>query len=177
MEGLDPVSQGLFFSASQAIASQNASKTNAKSETKKTKRTFSSALEKSRIEHELLQEGFPLEIAEMEDEEAVVFLKDAADIAADKLRESQMPENFFAYKKAVSQFMRFLVKNNFEVVEKKRTAKNRRGQKLDPHKQVVIINEKLDEMGRWLLSSHKDTLGMLKRLEEINGMLVDLIAV
>lgn len=177
MDGIDAVSQGLFFSVSPA-ASQAASaqKTNKKEDVKKSRKVFSSAMEKAREEQMLANEGLPPEIAGMESEEAVIFLKDAADIAADKLRQSPLPENFVEYKKTVSQFMRYLVKNNFEVVEKRRRGKSRTGKPLDPHKQIVVINEKLDEMGRWLISSHRDTIEMLRKLNEIDGLLVDLIA-
>ena len=59
--------------------------------------------------------GLPIEIASMTEEEAVIFLKDAADIAADKLRKSQMPDVYADYRLKVSQFLRYIVKNNFEI--------------------------------------------------------------
>jgi uncharacterized protein YaaR (DUF327 family) len=40
----------------------------------------------------------------------------------------------------------------------------------------VVINQKLDEMAQWLLHSHADTLQMLAKIEEVNGLLVDLMA-
>ncbi len=176
MDALDSLSQGLLFNATQGMALQ-AGRAQKKEEVKKTKKSFASAMEKARVEQQFLQEGFPVEIASMEVEDAAVFLKDAADIAADKLKENQSPENFASYKKAVSQFVRYLVKNNFDVVDRKRIGRNKLGRKIDPHKSIVIINEKLDELGRWLLTSHKETLEMLRKLDEIKGMMVDLMAV
>ena len=39
-----------------------------------------------------------------------------------------------------------------------------------------MINAKLDEMAQWLLHTHSDTLQMLAKIDEINGLLVDLMA-
>ena len=68
------------------------------------------------------------------------------------------------------------VKYNFEVEDRTRTGRAKNGRKYAPHKQIVIINQKLDEMAQWLMSSQKDTLQMLARVDEIRGLLVDLIA-
>jgi len=175
MEGVDALNSGLYFSAAQAAANEAARKANQEKKAQKVKKTaFSSVFEKSRIEHELEMDGLPPEIAGMETEEAVIFLKDAADMAAEKLKASQMPENFADYRKKVSQFMRYIVKTNFSVESRARAPK--RGRKMSPQVQVVVINQKLDEVAQWLLHSHSDTLGMLAKIEEINGLLVDLIA-
>lgn len=169
----------LYFSASQAAAVNMAS-----SQTKKNEKSgkvkgkmFSSAFEKAREENLLVQEGLPPEIAGMDTEEAAIYLKDEADIAADRLKENQLPENFNAYKKKVSQFLRFLSKNNYNVYKQDRIKTRRTLKKPNPHTQVQIINQKLDEMAMWLLSSHKDTFKILSRVEEIQGLIIDLMAV
>lgn len=175
MEGVDALSSGLYFSAAQAAAQAAAKKADQEKKTSKVKKTsFSSVFEKSRIERELEMDGLPPEIAGMEPEEAVIYLKDAADIAAENLKASQMPENFADYRKKVSQFMRYIVKTNFSVESRSRAPK--RGRKMSPQVQVVVINQKLDEVAQWLLHSHSDTLHMLAKIEEINGLLVDLMA-
>ena len=175
MDGVDSVSSGLFFNATQFAAADNARKTNKKEKTGQVKKSaFATALEKSRLEHQLQMEGFPVEIAGMEVEEAARFLKDAADLAADKLKECQMPENFADYRKKVSLFMRYVVKNNFTIEQHARAP--RKGRKVQPQTQVVVINQKLDELARWLLTGHSETLLMLKKIDEISGLLVDLMA-
>ncbi len=180
MEGVDSVTQGLYFSAAQAAAAEAASQAKKKEDAKKTgkvrKNLFASALEKSQEEFRLKSEGFPPEIAGMPVEEAAVFLKDRADLAAEKMKKSQLTENFADYRQKVSQFMRFIVKNNYQVVEKKRVGLSRTGKRLPPQTQVVMINKKLDEMAQWLLHSHNDTLTMLAKIDEIKGLLVDLMA-
>jgi uncharacterized protein YaaR (DUF327 family) len=169
--------QSLYFAAVQT-AKQEAAKAEKKRKTDKLKaKIFSSALQKSQEEHELLSAGLPKEIAGMTTEEAVIYLKDAADIAAETLKSNQIPQNFTDYRKKVSQFMRFVVKNNIEIKHKmKYRANTKRHLRLSPYVQVSIINQKLDEMAKWLISSHRDTLKMLARIDEINGLLVDLLA-
>lgn len=177
MDGLDPVSQGLFFAANQATSAQAAFQAKKQQEAGSVKKSsFQNAMEKAQQEKEFLAEGLPVELAGMTEEEAVIYLKDQADIAADKLRSEMLPANFAAYREKVSQFMKYIVKNNFEVTVKKRPGLNRKGKPFAPQMQVKIINQKLDEMAEWLLSSHQDTLKLLAKVDEINGMLVDLMA-
>lgn len=169
--------QSLYFAAVQT-AKQEALKAQKKQKTEKLKsKLFSSALQKSQEEFELLSAGFPKEIAGMSTEDAIIYLKDAADIAAETLKSNQIPQNFSEYRKKVSQFMRYIVKNNIEIKHKMKYRSNtKRHLRLAPYVQVNIINQKLDEMAKWLISSHTDTLRMLARIDEINGLLIDLLA-
>lgn len=172
MEGVDALNPGLYFAASQAASQAAAKEAQKKAKTEKTKKSlFASAFERSQAEHRLEEEGLPPEIAGMSTEAAVVFLKDAADIAADKLKNCQMPEQFADYRKKVGQFMRYIVKTNFRVEQHARRTRRK-----NPQIQVVVINKKLDEMAQWMLHSHSDTLMMLAKIEEIKGLLVDLIS-
>ena len=110
--------QSLYFAAVQT-AKQEALKAQKKQKTEKLKsKLFSSALQKSQEEFELLSAGFPKEIAGMSTEDAIIYLKDAADIAAETLKSNQIPQNFSEYRKKVSQFMRYIVKNNIEIKHK-----------------------------------------------------------
>jgi Uncharacterized protein conserved in bacteria len=177
MAGVDPVSQGLFFAASQSVTAQAAANTKQKEKTSSTKRgSFANAIKKSEEEKVLQDEGLPPEIAGMDLDDAVVFLKDAADIAADKLKSDMSPVNFATYRKSITQFMKYVVKNAYEIEKRKRPGLNRKGKPFDPQTQVILVNTKLNEMADWLIHDHHDTLKMLAKVEEIKGMLVDLIA-
>lgn len=169
-------STGLFFSAANSAALANSKLSKEEKSSKIKKKSFASALEKSTYQNQLIQEGFPIEIAEMETEEAAVYLRDEAEKAADALRQSQMPDKFADFRKKVSQFMRYIEKNNFEVKIKKRNGFNSKGQPLPPRVQIKIINQNLDEMASYFISSQKDTFKMLAKLNEITGLLVDLLA-
>ena len=112
--GVEGLNSNLYFAQAQTLAVQNAqaqSKEKTEKADKSKKKMFANAFEKSRREMELVREGFPAEIAEMDVEEAAIYLRDAADIAADVLREHQTPAEYADYRKKITQFMKFVVKN------------------------------------------------------------------
>jgi hypothetical protein len=178
--GVESTNASLYFSAANSVASHQAAKSardeRAQKSDKAKKNLFSNAVEKARAEFELQQNGFPKEIAGLSVEESAVYLKDQADIAADNLKEHQTPEEFAEYRKKVSQFLRYVSKNNFEVKKRERRGSSASGKPLSPQFKIVVINQKLDEMARWLLNSHKDAFSLLARVNEISGLLVDLMA-
>ena len=177
VEGLNQGTQGLYFNAAQAAGLREASRLKKEKEASKVKKSaFANAFERSQEELKLKQEGFPPEIAGMEVDEAVVYLKDAADLAADKLKSCQMPEYFSDYREKVSQFLRYIVKTNYTVEKERRMGRSRRNRPLPEYVKIQQVNKKLDEMAQWLLHSHKDTLEMLAKIDEIRGLLVDLLA-
>ena len=170
MAGVDSITSNLYFQAANMTAAAQASKAK--------RSAFSSAMQKAQVMHELEQEGFPPELADKSVEDAVIFLKDEADIAADRLKETQTQEQFADYRKKVSRFLRYLERNNFEIEYIKRPKIKKNGQfvERDPYKQVVVINQKLEQIAEWLLSSHKDALTLLAKVDEIQGLMVDLMA-
>ena len=112
MSSMDVLNSSLYFS-SVANASREAQKNQDKQKVDKTKKTaFSSMMQKSQEIQELASEGFPVEIAGMSVEEAVVFLKDAVDSSADKLNDFVSAENFAEFRKSVSSFLKYVEKNN-----------------------------------------------------------------
>lgn len=176
--GIDSVgfqNQSLYFAAAQS-ASQQAAKQKSAEKSIFSKLSFADSLKKSREEAQLISEGFPIEIAGMDVESAIVFLKDEADLASDKLKENQSAENIENYRKKIGQFLKYVEKNNFEVIEKRRFAKNRRGRTLAPYVQIQVINQKLNNLASDMLYNHSKNLNLLARIEEINGLIVDLIA-
>ncbi len=178
MESVDSLSNsGLYFQVAQEAAkSQQAEKDKIQKKEKVSKSKFSSALEKSYAEHALFEEGLPVEIAKMSEEEAVVFLKDAADMAADVLKEKQTVESFADYRKKVSQFLKYISKNNYEVIKHQRKGFTRKRKPVNPSYEVRVINEDLDFIARSFLLEHKAPLNMLAKIEEISGLIIDLMA-
>ncbi|MCI5829744.1 MAG: YaaR family protein [Treponema sp.] len=182
---LDVNSSSIYFqaaqSAAQTAAAQQAGKTSKENKTEKPnsrKGIFASLFEKAQQQVQFTQDGFPIEIADMDLEEAAVWLRDQADSAADVLKDHQTPDVFADYRKKVTNFMRYVVKHNLEFKKVRRSA--RRGVQREPHCQMKIINEKLDEMARWLINPandiHRKTLRMLEKINELKGLLVDLYA-
>ena len=92
------------------------------------------------------------------------------------------------FKEAVGQFIKFIVDNNFEVSSKK----NRRSQFVspvgffsnyntkprlkDPKVQINVINEKLDDLTRDMLSNQTSNLKILAQINEIKGLVIDLLS-
>ena len=167
-------SQSLYFAATQAASQQFANQ--AKKTEKKEKSRFATTFEKKREEANLLSEGLPQEIAGMSEDEAIVFLKDEMDLAGDELKARQNLEAMEKYRKKVSQFMKYIARNNFDIITKKRFGRNRKGKPVDPYIQIRVINQKLNQLATEMLILHQKNLNLLVKVEEINGMIVDLLA-
>lgn len=180
MPGIDPLnSQSLYFAAAAAASHEAARKEQAgkKEKTGQAVRpSFTASLKKSQEEVTLASEGLPTEIAGMDEEQAVIFLKDAVDIAGDDLKARQGLEQIETYRKKISQFLRYISRNNFEVIEHKRLGFSRKGRPLDPQIQIKVINKKLEGLVSDMLYNHADNLKILAGVEEINGLIVDLLA-
>ena len=113
----------------------------------------------------------------MDEEAAVIFLKDAVDIAGDELKSDQTLAALQNYRMKVGQLMKYLVRNNFEVLEHKRYGRNRKtGKAADSYVQIKLINEKLDRLTSDMLYNHAKNLDLLSRVEEINGLIIDVLA-
>ena len=178
MPGVEAINnQSIYFSATQAAAQQQAKEADKKKKTGNASKTsFINSLKKSEEEFELQSQGLPPELAGMDTEEAVVFLKDRLDIAGDRLKESQTPEQIQNYRNALGDFIRYVSRNNYEVITKRRPGFNRRTGKPATYVQIRVINEKLEQLTSDLLYNHSQQINILARLEEINGLIVDLLA-
>ena len=184
MSSMDVLNSSLYFS-SVANASREAQKNQDKQKVDKTKKpAFSSMMQKSQEIQELASEGFPVEIAGMSVEEAVVFLKDAVDSSADKLNDFVSAENFAEFRKSVSSFLKYVEKNNYEISKKKRFGKSyKKGvyfeevRPKDPYYQIHVINTELDKLATMVMQNHSDKLALMSKVDEIKGLVVDFLAV
>lgn len=167
-------SPSLYFAATQS-ASQQAAQQTRKTE-KKEKSGFASVLSKNQETAMLLSEGLPAELAGMNEEEAIVFLKDAMDLAGDELKIRQNLEAMEKYRKKVSQFMKYIVKINYNFITTREQKKLRSGRVIKPMHQIQIIDQKLNQLASEMLILHGANLNLLAKLEEINGLIIDLMA-
>ncbi|MBR1537351.1 MAG: DUF327 family protein [Treponema sp.] len=167
-------SSSLYFAATQAAREQLANQ--AKKTEKKEKSAFANVFEKKREEASLLSEGFPVEIAGMNDDEAIVFLKDAMDLAGEELKTRQSLDSMEKYRKKVSQFMKYIVKINYNSITTREEKKLRSGRVIKPLHQIQIIDQKLNQLASEMLILHGQNLRLLAKVEEINGMIIDLMA-
>ncbi len=94
----------------------------------------------------------------------------------DILKKNPVMNNVMAYKDAVKQFIKYVLQNSYEIRKEKLTkfqVLKRRGQ---PELALVkIIDTKLDTLAAGILRNQFEQLEVLARVDEINGLLVDLI--
>ena len=177
MNTIDPNGNSLYFTAAAS-----ASRMAAEEEKKKDKESavsgskFRGLVKDKQQENLLISQGLPPEIAGMSDEDAFVYLKDAIDLAGNDLSLNSTSESLEKYKKAISQFIKYIEKTNYTVEEHKRFGKNKKGRARDPAIQIVAINQKLEQLSYDIWYNHLDKLKLLERIHEINGLVVDLMA-
>ncbi len=172
MAQIDPLQAAFYFPAGTSGVGLKKEKTE---KTSVGKSRFASMMEQKVAEAQMISEGFPPEIAGMEFEEALVYLKDQADMASDALKNDFSLEAFTQYRSAISNMMKFIVQSNYDIEMNKRRIPSRK-YNTSKFYLLKVIDEKLDKLAAEILSiQHADTIKMLARIDEINGILVDLI--
>lgn len=195
MAEIDSLGTNYYYSGVQGAANEAIKRNQKKQEVSGTRRTkFSDILKQEETQAEFSVNGLPPEIANMSIDDAAIYLKDAVDNAGNDLSESVTDENIQKFKTAVGHFIKFVVENNFEVSSKRK--KNRLGKdmlvpsrtsfffsnysvppkKVNPRYQVQIINEKLDALTRATLEGQMNNLKILAQVDEIKGLIIDLMS-
>jgi uncharacterized protein YaaR (DUF327 family) len=119
-------------------------------------------------------------------EETVNMLMDQVRGAGDVLRDRPFPDEIIRYKQAVRNFMNYVVENCYTLEHEngipkflKPGYKGQRGtqesQAQARYTKIQVIDKKLEDLAAQLLADQKDKLKLAARLEEINGLLVDLL--
>lgn len=195
MAEIDSLGTNYYYAGVHGAANESIKKNQKKEEISSTRKTKFSEILKAKEEpqSDFSVSGMPPEIAAMSIDEAAIYLKDAVDNAGNDLSEEINGENIQKFKTAVSQFIKFVVNNNFEISSKR---KKRMGKdmmvpsrspfffstysvppkKANPRYQVQIINEKLDALTRATLEGQMDNLKILAQVNEIKGLIVDLMS-
>mgnify|MGYP003479119355 CR=1 FL=1 len=129
--------------------------------------------------------GFPSEIKNMSVEQAAIYLKDQIDLSGNVLCVDPSQKNLDDFKEKVQQFIRYLVLNNFEITKKTRRGfasplnafsnYNTQKRPKDPRTNIVLINESLDKLARGMLIGQKNNLKLLEQVNQIKGLIVDLM--
>jgi uncharacterized protein YaaR (DUF327 family) len=89
-----------------------------------------------------------------------------------QLAANPSPENVIAYKKAVGRFVRQIVSASVELTETE--GRLRKDMKKPRYAVLHVIDDKLDKLGAYVLQNQKDKLEILRRVDELHGLLVDL---
>lgn len=99
-------------------------------------------------------------------------LLDEVHQAGDELKRDQGTAGIDRYKKAVRNFVHYVVERAYAVDEK---TSGRSVLKRKKFTTVIVIDEKLERLAAEVISAQRDRLEILRRLDEINGLLVDLL--
>ena len=92
--------------------------------------------------------------------------------AGDALRRDQNTENVKAYKKSVRDFVHYVVERAYTLEER---TSGRNILKRKKFTSVAVIDEKLERLAAEVMSAQRDRLDILRRMDEIHGLLVDLM--
>ena len=111
-------------------------------------------------------------------EEALTELMDAVHSAGSDLKDRPFPDEILRYKRAVRNFVHYVVENSYEVQKvqgwKKTVVRGVTRREPKQHHQIQVIDQKLEELAAWILSKQTTQLERVSKLDEITGLLVDL---
>ena len=100
-------------------------------------------------------------------------LLDRVHETGDALKENPSVDLVQGYKKAVRDFVHYVVERSFAVEQK---TSGRNILKRNAYYRISVIDESLEKLAAEILRNQRDNLEILRRVEEINGMLVDLMS-
>ena len=197
MAEIDSLGANYYYSGVQNATNEAIKRNTKKEEIRKAdkakKLDFGKLLKGDEVEEpQFIADGLPVEVRSMSIDDAAIYLADAVSLAGNDFSGEQTQENLEKFKTAVSQFIRFVIVNNFSVDIKKRKArpgKARQPSRLfvfsdysmppanpKPRVSIEVINEKLDALARETLSAQSNNLKILAQVNEIKGLIVDLMS-
>ena len=199
MAEIDSLGTNYYYSGVQNASNEAIKRNTKKEDVRKTggakKLDFGKLLKGEEVEEpQFVAEGLglPAEVAAMSIDDAAVYLADAVSMDGDKFAEEQTQENLEKFKQSVSQFIKFVISNNYDITTHAKT--RRRGQSIQPSRlfyfsnysvpptkrppkvSIEIINQKLDALARETLSNQMNNLKLLAQVNEIKGLIVDLMS-
>ncbi|MGA2641405.1 MAG: YaaR family protein [Spirochaetia bacterium] len=132
-------------------------------------REFSHLVESAAEEGELTPEEF----GDAERRRSIEELLDAVFSAGDRLKKTPTLDAIKDYRQQVKAFVKFAVAHSIAVEE---TTSGANILKRKRFTMVSVIDEKLESLTASVLAAQKDQLAILAQIEEINGMLVNLVS-
>ncbi|MDR0554241.1 MAG: DUF327 family protein [Treponema sp.] len=99
-------------------------------------------------------------------------LLDDVHSAGDALKNHPFPEEIKRYKQAVKNFLRYIVENGYTVTESSSGVNLLKRKK---YTTVQVVDQKLEQLAVGILAGQIAQLELLSRIEEIAGLLVDLL--
>ena len=107
-------------------------------------------------------------------QENLELLLDDVHNSGDILKQRPFPEEIKQYKKAVRNFLHYIIENGY-AVEKHISPNTNVLKPKKIHTIVQVVDQKLEQLAAGILSGQLTQLNILARVDEINGILVDLL--
>jgi uncharacterized protein YaaR (DUF327 family) len=105
-------------------------------------------------------------------EEALRGLLDEVHASGDDLKDNATPDAIRRYKSAVRGFLHYVVENGYSVEERVSGGNILKRKKFT---MIQVVDRKLEQLAAGILAGQRSQLDILARVEEIAGLLVDLI--
>jgi uncharacterized protein YaaR (DUF327 family) len=163
MDKIDLPGQGVFNPAAYAARTET-QKSKGKGGVKKN--VFSRLLARQDVRETEETPGLP-----HPSEEALQELLDDVHSAGDALRLRPLAEEIRRYKQAVRQFLHYVVANGYSVKTESYLYNHEKRRKV----QIEVVDQKLEQLAAGILSGQLGQVDILTRLDEITGLLVDLL--
>jgi uncharacterized protein YaaR (DUF327 family) len=126
--------------------------------------------EESAASAEILGPG-PLPV--LDGSETVESLLDDVHEKGEALKRDSVFGPLNGYKTAVRKFLRYVIENSFEM-EESLGIRNPRTMQQKKYIIIRVVDERLESLAAHVLKNQSDQLDILRRIDEIHGMLVDL---
>ncbi len=104
-------------------------------------------------------------------DEALQALLDEVHQVGEELQAKPFPENIRRYKSAVRSFLHYIVENGYTAQERMSGTNILKRKKFTL---LQVVDRKLEQLAAGILAGQRSRLEILARVEEINGLLVDL---
>ena len=131
-----------------------------------------SEIRKASESEELLFRRTLTELTEEMHAERLRELKRSIDEQGRLLAERVDVKEFETYRKLIREFIDEIVSNGYTFAREDAYASRGRHRYIAT---VKIVNEKLDELGKEVIKEHADKIEMLSRIDDIRGLLLDLM--
>jgi uncharacterized protein YaaR (DUF327 family) len=157
----------IFNSAAYNQVHAETQKTKNRSQVRENRKpAFAKFLENAGVQETEVPGTFPLS------ETALQALLDDVHSSGDELKNRPFPDEIIRYKKAVRNFIHYVVENSYILEEKTSGVNLRRRKKFTL---VQVVDRKLEQLAVGIMAGQTNQLELLSRIDEIAGMLVNLL--
>jgi uncharacterized protein YaaR (DUF327 family) len=111
-------------------------------------------------------------VTQVSHDHSIKDLLDDVHSSGERLKNRPFPEEIKQYKRAVRNFLHYIVENGYIIEEQTSGVNPLRRKKFTL---VQVIDKKLDQLAAGILAGQCDQLEILAKVDEIKGILVDLL--